>query len=184
MPGGAPAADDGHRLALAQRGPEAASSLPVQGQGRLLSRRKRPWEGGIAWEQAAAAGPLEPLLRCGWMAEGDWTHLLAIGLDPLEILDVDSGSAQGMLQLWSARLPGLLQISEELLELLESTPAHSWTVAPDQPPKAMALLESRTPAWTLLGVRTEGTPQELAHGRRLQYACTIARRLSLGLVLS
>ena len=54
----------------------------------------------------------------------------------------------------------------------------------DQPPKAMALLDSRTPAWTLLGVRTEGTPQELAHDRRLQYACTIARRLSLGLVLS
>ena len=118
------------------------------------------------------------------MAEGDWTNLLAIGLDPLEILDVDSGFAQGVLQLWSARLPGLLQISEELLELLESTPAHSWTVAPDQPPKAMGLLDSRTPAWTLLGVRTKGTPQELAHGRRLQYACAIARRLSIGLVLS
>jgi hypothetical protein len=90
------------------------------------------------------------------MAEGDWTNLLAIGLDPLEILDVDSGSAQGVLQLWSARLPGLLQISEELLELLESTPAHSGTVAPDQAPKALCLLGSRTPASTSLGARAEG----------------------------
>ena len=117
------------------------------------------------------------------MAEGDWTNLLAIGLDPLEILGVHPGSAQGVLQVWSARLPGLLQISEELLELLESPPAHSWTVAPDQPPKALCFLGARTPASTSLGARAEGAAQELAHGRRVQYVCTIARRLSLELGL-